>query len=283
MEEIKNRPLVSVAVLTYNSSSYIIETLESIKAQDYPNLELVISDDGSIDDTCQIIEDWLGCNNEKFKRAILIRSFRNKGTCKNYNQAVINTHGVYVKTLDGDDCLSTRGSISTYVDFCQQNNAEICVSDVELFSEGEFDKKYYRPIYDYYIECINEPYECQKERIICELAIPDPALFFSRNLFDHIGGFDENYLLQEEWPFFYKAINQGFRVFGVNAQLVKYRISPKSATHGRKKSFATKMCIKDNLDFLLGERFWQMAKRGKILLALRQLIALLRDYLYQIV
>ena len=52
---IDNRPLVSIVVLTYNSSDYVLETLDSIKCQDYPNLELIVSDDGSNDETYRIV------------------------------------------------------------------------------------------------------------------------------------------------------------------------------------------------------------------------------------
>ena len=51
--------LVSVVVITYNSEKYILETLESIKTQSYKNLELIISDDCSKDDTVMICRDWL--------------------------------------------------------------------------------------------------------------------------------------------------------------------------------------------------------------------------------
>ncbi|NJW55213.1 glycosyltransferase, partial [Salinimicrobium oceani] len=50
-ERLNSEVLVSVVVVTYNSSEFIIDTLESIKNQTYPNIELIISDDCSGDDT----------------------------------------------------------------------------------------------------------------------------------------------------------------------------------------------------------------------------------------
>ena len=49
MIDYNDHPLVSVVVITYNSSSTVIETLDSIKGQTYDNIELIISDDHSID------------------------------------------------------------------------------------------------------------------------------------------------------------------------------------------------------------------------------------------
>ena len=51
--------LVSISVITYNSSKYILDTLDSVKAQTYPNLELVISDDCSTDNTIDLCKDWV--------------------------------------------------------------------------------------------------------------------------------------------------------------------------------------------------------------------------------
>ena len=52
-------PVVSVVIITYNSSNTIIETLESIKSQTYNNIELVISDDNSSDNTLSVCYEWI--------------------------------------------------------------------------------------------------------------------------------------------------------------------------------------------------------------------------------
>lgn len=52
-------PLVSVIVITYNSSKYVLETLNSVAAQTYDNIELIISDDCSVDNTVEICRNWL--------------------------------------------------------------------------------------------------------------------------------------------------------------------------------------------------------------------------------
>ena len=64
MNKIINCPLVSVIVVTYNSSKYIIETLDSIKNQTYSNLEIIITDDSSNDMTMSRINNWLDRNKE---------------------------------------------------------------------------------------------------------------------------------------------------------------------------------------------------------------------------
>ena len=134
-----NTPLVSIVVLTYNSGSFVLETLNSILSQDYPRIELLVSDDGSKDNTCEIVEKWILDNAKKFERCNLIKTISNRGTCSNYNQGVYNSHGVFIKTIDGDDILNSSYAISDYVEFVKETNHEICIADVEVFSDEKDD------------------------------------------------------------------------------------------------------------------------------------------------
>ena len=61
------KPLVSIIVITYNSAKYVLETLESAKNQTYQNIELIISDDCSIDNTVDICTRWLNENKDEIK------------------------------------------------------------------------------------------------------------------------------------------------------------------------------------------------------------------------
>ena len=69
------QPLVSIIVLTYNSSLTILETLESLKKQSYPNIELIISDDASKDETVKICQTWVQANSYKFKKFAYLHKY----------------------------------------------------------------------------------------------------------------------------------------------------------------------------------------------------------------
>ena len=56
-------PLVTIVVISYNQSKYIKENLDSIKAQTYLNIELIVADDASPDNSVEIFESWLKHNN----------------------------------------------------------------------------------------------------------------------------------------------------------------------------------------------------------------------------
>ena len=62
----ESQPVVTVSVSTYNSSKYVVETLESIKAQTWKNIILQISDDCSTDNTIELCRNWIEQNKERF-------------------------------------------------------------------------------------------------------------------------------------------------------------------------------------------------------------------------
>ncbi len=100
--------LVSIAVIIYNSSKYVVEMLESVKAQTYANIELIISDDHSTDDTVNVCQQWIEKNKEKFIRTDLITTPENKGVsanCTNCNRGIKAAQGEWIKFIAGDDIL----------------------------------------------------------------------------------------------------------------------------------------------------------------------------------
>ena len=103
MAQEKYNPLITVGVIAYNSSEYILELLESIKAQSYQNVELIVSDDKSTDNTVAICEEWISKNKDRFVRAEVIVPEHNTGTAGNYNRALFAAKGEWMKFIDGDD------------------------------------------------------------------------------------------------------------------------------------------------------------------------------------
>jgi glycosyltransferase involved in cell wall biosynthesis len=94
-------PLVSAVVLCYNHAQFVRECLESVRLQNYPNLELVINDDASRDGSVGIIEDWLKDNPQIRHR--FLRNKKNEGLCRSLNNALAQTSGKYFCGIAADD------------------------------------------------------------------------------------------------------------------------------------------------------------------------------------
>ena len=231
----KPLPLVSVVVVTYNSSDTIFETLESIKNQTYNNLELIVSDDCSNDNTFEICKDWISQNKDYFIDCKLIKSLSNTGVAPNLNRGVNSSNGEWVKIIAGDDTLVVD-SICKFVDFVSTQKCEFCVSDLNLFSNDEIDLSSLRLTYDFYYSTIKESYKRQLNRIYREYTIPGPGFFFSRELYNNVGGFNEKYPMGEEWPFVYKVLKCGYKVYASPGKLVNYRVSASSLCRGRNQN-----------------------------------------------
>lgn len=103
----KENSLVSVVLITYNSSKYVLDTLESVKNQTWDNIELIISDDGSTDNTTAICSNWLSENQNRFYNALLITVDENTGIPSNCNRGLRATKGEWLKTISGDFELDT--------------------------------------------------------------------------------------------------------------------------------------------------------------------------------
>ena len=98
-------PLVSVPVITYNSAKTVIETLDSIKAQTYQNLELIVSDDCSTDNTVEVCQKWIEENKSRFVRTEVVTVEKNTGVAGNLNRAEAACRGEWIKPIAGDDVL----------------------------------------------------------------------------------------------------------------------------------------------------------------------------------
>ncbi len=227
-----NGPLVSVPVVTYNSAKYIIDGLESVKAQTYKNIELVISDDCSTDNTVEICQKWLEENKDSFKRAILVSTPHNMGVAGNLNNAIRNCRGEWIKPLSGDDSFFPY-SIAEYMKFISCNpKAQICFAKLKYNSTNDYIKQY-NILYSrmFYYPYINSSQKKQFKEILRRLYIPGPGLIYKKELWSKVSGFDENYPFCEEDPFTFKVLNNNYRIYYIDKELYSYNINEGSLSH----------------------------------------------------
>ena len=126
--------LVSIIIPTYNSSAYVVEALDSCLNQQYENLELVISDDKSTDNTVEIIQGWIETHKSSFVRVDFTIQEKNLGVRDNTNFLIKRAKGDYVRLLEGDDVL-VEASIRKQVAFIKDNpEIKFTFSPILVFS-----------------------------------------------------------------------------------------------------------------------------------------------------
>ena len=123
-------PLVSVAILTYNSSKFIAEAINSALEQDYPNFEIVISDDASTDNTIDIISGYAKNYPDKIK--VLINEI-NAGPVNNWFKCIWACQGKYIVALAGDDRFLPSIIAKQVVQMENDPNNIICYTDASVF------------------------------------------------------------------------------------------------------------------------------------------------------
>ncbi len=219
------QPLVSITVITYNSSRTIIETLESIKTQTYPNIELIISDDCSKDDTVTLCQKWVELNKDRFVCTEIITVEQNAGVSANFNRAEAMCQGEWIKHIAGDDILLPN-CICDNMQFVQENpKAKYVFSRVEPFGNQEVASLYEgNAIFDYSL--FEKSSEEQLNAFVYDNKhIPAPTLFFNR-LYAIEKGItnDERMPLIEDEPKWINVLKSGTRLYFFDKVTVKYRV-----------------------------------------------------------
>ena len=124
----KNEPLISIAMATYNGEKYLREQLESIYAQTYKNIEVVVTDDGSTDKTVEILEEYANSHGLRY----YINEI-NLGFVKNFEKAVDLCRGDYIALSDQDD-IWLPYKLSTLMENIGDNI--LACSDLALINEN---------------------------------------------------------------------------------------------------------------------------------------------------
>jgi len=214
------RPLVSVVVVAYNSSSFIAETLESIRGQTYSDIELIIADDCSRDDTAGICNHWLLENKDRFVKNSFITSLTNGGIAQNCNNGVGAASGEWIKLIAGDDIL-LEICVADFVDFAGKNRlAKVIFSDLYFINDasetiGEFPSRK-----DFYAS----PAEKQLELLVYDNQLPACAGFINRETLIKEGGFDPTYPMMEDYPFWIKLSSRKYKMEYLEKFTVGYRV-----------------------------------------------------------
>lgn len=230
MQNHVSSPLVSVVIITYNSAQTVLETLESIKNQTYTNIELIISDDCSKDDTVEKVRKWIENNQFCFTDVKLIESTKNTGVSPNLNRGIKLSKGKWIKSIAGDDTLE-QTAIEEYVKFVLSNDCNICFAKMKTFGidkdankdQSDFLEKTY-----FYLRLPTrkQQYKAALHRHI----LPGPGIFYKRTFYDEIGGFNERYPLAEEYDFQLRVLEKS-KIYFLDKYLVNWRIRPNSLCH----------------------------------------------------
>lgn len=180
-----NQPLVSVVVLSYNYADYVLDTLDSIHVQTHPHIELFVVDDGSTDNSVELIQQWIEDNSVS---CTFIIHPVNKGRNTAINTFLNQAKGKYIVIFASDDEMNPR-RFEEQVKLMESAGEDyfICYSDATLMNEqgeprGLFSEKVKSPFLsgnvfeEYYFE---------------RFFMAAPTIMFRKNIYEKVGLYDQ--------------------------------------------------------------------------------------------
>jgi len=187
------KKLVSVIMPVFNGEETVLDSANSILTQTYENLELLILDDGSTDNTYKILQKL----NEKDKRVKLFLNNKNKGLTKSLNLLIKNCNGDLIARQDADD-ISFSNRISKQVNCLKKDFYDICVSRAKIMDSNKFIPKY-----SYYFP----------NKLIMKYKNPfiHGTAMFKYHVLKELNFYNENFYYAQDYKLFFDALDKGYK------------------------------------------------------------------------
>lgn len=207
-------PKVSILIPCYNSEQFVAETLDSCLTQTYRNIEIIVVDDGSTDNSFEIAR--------RFESSI-VKVYResNLGACAARNHAFSRSSGDYMVYLDADDIISPS--------FIEEHIMRLCDTDGRCVSFGKWDK--FRlsikeatfPLRPFYKDYKN-PFQLLIDLWETGGMLQTSCYMVSRQLVNGAGGWRENLLMNQDGDFFSRILMIASEAYFVPNAKVYYRV-----------------------------------------------------------
>jgi glycosyltransferase involved in cell wall biosynthesis len=208
--------MVSVIIPTYNRANTIRKAAESVLEQTYKDIELIIVDDGSTDNTDEVLKEI----QKNDKRVIVCKHDHNRGACAARNTGILNSKGDYIAFQDSDD-IWMKEKIEKQMEVMERENVDVCFCQAEVIKYG---RKELVPV-------IFEP--GVQEKIETVFTISTQTLLFKRDIFFN-NMFDERIPRLQDFDLMVRVARKN-KLFFLDVPLVKVILSVDSITNQNEK------------------------------------------------
>lgn len=240
----QNCKLCSVIIPAYNCSNTITETVQSALNQSYNNLEIIIINDCSTDNTLSVIEN-LAKKNRNIK---IINQNINLGVAKTRNNGFDHANGDYIALLDADD-IWFPSKTEKQIEYIKSNSIDLCCTSYSFIDKNGIDIK--KP---YYV-----PKEITFEKLLSENVIGCSSVIMKREIIDNIRM--SNKYSHEDYAFWLDILKNGYTASGMNEILMKYRSYIESRSGNKYNSAKNRWIIyRDFLKFNTAKSIYYFSK-----------------------
>ena len=219
MNIVDNSPLISVFILCYNHEKYVAESIESVLNQTYSNIELIIVDNSSIDNSTTIIESYI----EKDKRIRFIPMEYNTLVSYGCNIAIKECTGEYICTLSADDYFDAN-KIEIQLNFMLENKLDISFSWINVVNNtsqiisNHLTEKWFN------FNEMNNRNEILKSYLKLQNRTNAATAMLSRNILDEESLFDNRLLQTQDYELWIRLLSKTENVMILDKKLTNYRV-----------------------------------------------------------
>jgi glycosyltransferase involved in cell wall biosynthesis len=199
------RPKLSVVMAVFNGEKYLTEAIESVLDQTFSDFEFFIVNDGSIDGTENIIQEYL----EKDSRIIYLKNEINSGQSKSWNRAIEAARGEFIIRMDADDICVLDRFEKQYQYVMSHPDVGVLGSRYYIFS-NERNKKIESPTF-FNIKDGRPP-------------VHHPTCCIRSSLFQKFGYYDSKYDSAEDAELWYRFYFNGVKFANLDECLLLYRV-----------------------------------------------------------
>lgn len=203
---------VSIVIPTYNTGHFVGGAIDSALNQTYRNIEVVVVDDGSEDETRQILEPYI-----RSKKIVFIYQ-PNRGLSAARNIGIRAARGEFIAFLDSDDLFLPKKVENQVATLMDNPDFDICYSDILHFTDA-VPRKYYHHRYHEIYQTGNLLRQFLKKNFINPLSV-----VARRSAFERYGFFDENLRRSEDWDLWLRWAYGGVKFYYLDKILGHYRI-----------------------------------------------------------
>lgn len=218
------QPLVSVITVCYNHSRFVVECLESIRQQTYQDVQLIIIDDCSKDNSVALIRDWIKTHKVK---CVFIAHTKNKGLCKTLNEALNYADGKYISMIATDD-VWMLDKIENQVEQMEKLPEDVGVLYSDALQIDEEGTEFPNRFLESHLNICDTPGGNISEILACGNFIPAMTTLIRKACYDTVGKYDEA-LCYEDWDMWLR-ISYHYKFAFSSLIAAKYRIVSTSAT-----------------------------------------------------
>jgi glycosyltransferase involved in cell wall biosynthesis len=203
-------PIISMVMPTYNQAHFLPRALDSIFNQTFINFEFIVVNDGSTDETANILSEY----SKKFPFHIINQS--NQGLPEALNTGFHKANGRFFTWTSSDNILLPTMLEKLYQVLQNHPLYDIVYGDWFFIDEtGNVLSEFFT--FDY------------NRQLLLQFNLVHCCFLFRRQVFEKIGGYNPNFIYSEDWEFWIRA-SRHFRMKHIPETLYQYRIHPKSMT-----------------------------------------------------